>query len=345
MSKKTALVIRCGAYGDMVIVSPVFKALRAAGYDNIICHTGKRGLEVLKFNPFIDKFIEYEFEGKENPDAEKHWDDLREKIKPDYFRNFAESIEVSISLHPRSAVYNYPKEERKERGGRNFYDVTAEFAGLPEMQRIPDLYFKKKEFKSALKYVKYGKFNILWSLSGSGAQKVYPWTDYVMGEVIKNFPDAHFITVGDEKCQILEGMIDVKNITNLSGKTTFRETMALTGLCDLIISPDTGVLHASGYFNTPKIGLLGHTSIENITRTFVNDYTLEADPELAECSPCYRLIYKHKIQCPIERLTGAAWCMAVGQPQQRLYDQIMGVINVRKGSQSIHEAVPAMRPA
>ena len=42
--------------------------------------------------------------------------------------------------------------------------------------------------------------------------------------------------------------------------------MILTKLVDLVISPDTGVLHASGAFDTPKIGLLGHTTIENITK-------------------------------------------------------------------------------
>jgi ADP-heptose:LPS heptosyltransferase len=50
--------------------------------------------------------------------------------------------------------------------------------------------------------------------------------------------------------------------------------MALTKFVDLVISPDTGVLHASGCYDTPKIGLLGHTTIENITKYFKNDYSI-----------------------------------------------------------------------
>jgi len=321
---KKALVIRTGAYGDMIILSPLFRALKREGYKTYL-NCGKRGLEVLKNNPYIDEFIEYEKEGQNDPDIEKYWNSIKDKVKPDWVKNFSESIEVNVALHPRSPSYVYPKSERVKRGNRNYYDATEEWSGIKFDQKKPDLFIDKAEEESASKYLKKG-INLLWCLSGSGSNKVYPWTDYIIGDLLKKYEDLHIITIGGEKCQIIETLED-ERITPLAGKLSFRESMVLTKLVDLVISPDTGVLHAAGAFSTPKIGILGHTTIENITKYFENDYSLEADTEECECSPCYRLIYDHKIQCPIDNLTGACWCMAKGQPANRLLKRITEVIN------------------
>ena len=215
---KKAFVIRCGAYGDMLIISPLFRALKKEGY-HVILNTGNRGKEVLKNNPYIDEIIHYENEHVDNPDIEKYWKELEEEVNADWCKNFAESIEVNVSLHPKSPVYNYPKQERTARGDRNFYEVTSEVAGIPFERYAPDLFIDTEEEEEAItKYIKKDKINILWCLSGSGCNKAYPWSDYVMGELLKNNTDLHIITVGNEKCQILESLIDNENITNLSGK-------------------------------------------------------------------------------------------------------------------------------
>jgi ADP-heptose:LPS heptosyltransferase len=328
---KTALVIRCGAYGDNLIISPIFKALRNEGYEKIICHTGKRGMEVLGGNPNIDEFIPYEKEGIDNPQASEEWEALEKRINGQYSKNFAESLEVNISLHPRSAVYSYPKYERYERGNRNFYEVTEQIAEVKFENYYPDIYLTDEEIEKAESLRKKGLINILWGLSGSGQNKAYPWTEYAMGELIKNYSNIHIISVGDEKCQIIEPWVEkTDKFTNLSGRITFRESIALTKVVDLVVAPDTGLLHASGAFDTPKIGILGHTTIENVTKHFRNDFSLEADQNLCECSPCFRLIYDHKLQCPIDVNTHASWCMSHGQPVQRLYERITECLGISR---------------
>jgi ADP-heptose:LPS heptosyltransferase len=325
---KKALVIRCGAFGDMIIVSPVFRALKELGYKTYV-YTGDRGLTVLRNNPYIDEFIKYEKESEDNPNIQGDWDNVKNKIKPDWFRNFSESIEVNLALHPRSPIYIYPKNERRARCNKNYYDETEKWAGICLQRKgkiLPDLHFTEGELTDAKKHLDDKKFNIVWCLSGSGANKAYPWADYVMGEILKSNADVRFITTGDEKCQLIETMSD-KNILNLSGRIDFRATMALTRVCQLVVSPDTGVLHAAGSCSVPKIGILGHTTIENITKHFINDYSLDVDSSQAQCGPCFRLIYNHKIQCPVDNLSGAAWCMSHGQPQDRLKQQITRVIS------------------
>jgi len=330
---KKALVIRLGAYGDMLIITPALKRLKELGY-YVILNTGKRGMDVFKNNPNVDEYIFYDDEKKPD-DLDKYWLDLKEQRDPDLYINFSESIECNVAIHPIQPAYNYTKKERREIADKNYYDATEEWineksisktrAFMGSFQKLPELFFDDKEIEEAKSYLKPGKLNILWQLSGSAKQKVYPWTDFVIGEVLKNYENIHFITTGDERCQILETLID-DEITNLSGRVSVRIAMALTGLVDLVISPDTGILHASGCYDTPKIGLLGHTTINNITKYFKNDYSLEA---VCDCAPCFRLIYDFDIQCPIELVTHAAFCMAEGIKPERLYERIASVIGER----------------
>lgn len=321
---KKALVLRPGAFGDVIILTPVFRKLKELGYKTY-AYVGARGKTVLENNPNVDEIILYEKEGDHNPDIQKDFDAVTDNVNPDWVKNFSESIEVNVVAHPRSPAYIYPKNERRKIYDKNYYEATGKWADLDLGDRIlPEVYFTNEEIAKAKENVSKEKFTILWCMSGSGANKAYPWVDYVMGEVLKELDDVEFITVGDEKCQMIETIQD-ERVKNLSGKIGFRDSMALTHCVDLVVSPDTGILHASGACSVPKIGILGHTTIENITKHFINDYSLEADENLAECSPCFRLIYDHKVQCPVDNLSGAAWCMSHGQPAARLKKRIIDV--------------------
>ena len=305
---------------DMLMITPVLRRLKELGYHNIV-NTSERGIKILKNNPHVDEIIEGKDNTMQPEELVQYWKKLEKDIKPDKYINFSESIEVNVALHPTSPRYIYPKYEHYERCNHNYYDVTTKWANLDGCRRQPEMFFSKEEVEESKKYIKTDKFNIIWCLSGSGKQKVYPWTDFIVADVLRNFKDAHVITVGDLRCQLLETLGN-ERITNLSGEVNIRLAMCLTKYASLVVSPDTGILHASGCFQTPKIGLLGHTTRENITKYFDNDYSIEAD---CACSPCFRLIYDHNIQCPIEPVTHASWCMSEGIPPIRVYDRIKEV--------------------
>lgn len=323
---KKCLVIRYGAFGDMLCITPALKKLKEEGY-HIVMNTNKRGEEVLRHCPYIDEWLMHD-ESIHIDDLDKHWTKIKEQVNADRVINFSESIECNVAFHPINSEYIYPKNdpERIARGNRNYYDVTEGWAGLSGCQKTPEFNFTEEEKEEAKKYIKEGRFNILWALSGSGKQKVYPWSDYVIGQVLKDYEDVQIITIGDEKSQLLESITD-ERITNLAGKVSMRISMVLTSMVQLVIAPDTGVLHAAGCFDTPKIGLLGHTNIENITKYFKNDYSIEAN---VPCSPCFKLIYDHMIQCPVDVVTKAAWCMSHGISPDKLYGRIKDVIRISK---------------
>ena len=323
-NSKRVLVIRLGAYGDMIIISPVLTRLKELGY-YVMLNTGERGSQIYQHDNRVDKIIKHD-ESLPIEKVSEHWDKLKKEIKHDLFINFSESIECNVALHPKSPMYIYPKKERIERCNRNYYDVSNEWSKLEGCKQNPSLQFTEEEEKKVKSYIKKDHYNILWALSGSGKQKAYPWTDYVMGEVLKTYKDAHIITVGDNKCQILEniGEFPEDRTTNLAGRIPIREAFLLTKYVDLVVSPDTGTLHASGCYGTPKIGLLGHTTIENITKHFHNDFSIESK---CECAPCFHLVYDYEVQCPIDEETKAAWCMARITPKE-VFEKIKKVREV-----------------
>lgn len=322
------LIWRTGAYGDSIIVTPLIRHLHNQGHQ-IFYVAGDRGEEVLKNNPHIFKLLKHDTTVK-NENLGEHIDYLKRKNHCERVIDLNESIECALSQHPRSPNYKLTKEERFARFNRNFYEYTFEHAQEPweGVDLKPELFFDEVELGVARKHLKEGQFNVLVGLSGSGTNKVYPWMMDLCNQISKDYPDVHIITVGDVKCQILEDSMD-GNITKLSGNIPMRTSMALTSMVDLVISPDTGLLHASGCYKTPKLGLLGHNTIECITKYFENDYSVEADPNLAPCSPCLFMVYDAKLQCPLNRDTNSSVCMADGLPQERIYKQFTKVYNDR----------------
>jgi len=336
---KKCLISRFGAYGDCIIITPVIRYLKQQGY-YIIINVSERGMEILKNNPNIDEFIFYKSDSVSNDKLDIYWEDLKKKTKADLFINFAESIEVSIALHPADPEYNSPKNERLKYSKINYYENSFKFADIDIKKvgidtYIPELFFTKKEEKEAKSMFNKNDFNIVWGLSGSGKNKCYPWTDIIINNILSLYPSVRFFLLGDTKCKILEhGWDNNKRVECLSGDISMRKSLSMTKYADLVISPDTGLLHGSGCYSTPKIGLLGHTTIENITKHFYNDLSLESDPSLAECSPCSRLIYDLNAQCPVELESNSAWCMYYGISPDRLENRIKEIINIKSKNEN-----------
>lgn len=319
------LIFRSGAFGDVICTTPIIRHLHQHGH-KIVYVTSERGMQVLKNNPHIDKLIQHD-ENVKVENLSEHLEYLKRKHHCERVIDFSESIEVALSQHPRGADYKLPKPERIKRFNRNFYEYQFEHCGekWDGVDLKPELFFDESELSTARKHLKPMSYNVLIGLAGSGTNKCWPWIMDFCNDMQKAHTDVHLITVGDVKCQILEDSIDDVNITKLSGNIPMRESMALTSMVDLVIAPDTGIIHAAGCFDTPKICLLGHNTKECITKHFTNDYSIEADSRLAPCSPCLFLIYDMKLQCPLNETTRSSICMADGISLETVYKQFTKV--------------------
>lgn len=319
------LVVRIGAFGDCLQITPILRHLKSQG-NEIFVLTSERGIEVLHNNPNIDKLILHVKDSVPCDKLGEEFDRVKKENCCDKIIDLCESIEVKYVLHPVDPQYNYSKQERFELCNKNHYDVVIEAAGLTDVKhKNPEMFFTDEEEKEFARFKSdiLGAKLIVWCLSGSSMHKAFPYTKYVMDKVLREVPGSMFITVGDDICSILEDELKGARIINKCGKWNMRQTAIACKNAAMVIAPETGVLHISGCFDTPKLGLITHTTKECLTKYFVNDYSIEAK---VSCAPCFRLIYDAKVQCPIDPISKLPWCAGIGFNPDEIADKIIEVL-------------------
>ena len=313
--QRKCLIIRYGAIGDAIWATIILPLVKKEGY-YIVYNTTPYSYEVLQNNPYIDEFILQD----RNAIPSKDLGDYFREISKGFDRviNLCESVEKKLLVVENTEEWKRPQWWRHQECNKNYYNATLEAAGYPKVKgKRGELYFDSTEEYLGKIFTEYHKkyFTILWSLSGSAFHKVYPWAEYVAGEMLKRHKDIEIITVGDNLCRILEWQMP--RTINKSGVWGIRQSLLMTKYVNLVIGTETGILNAAGCYDTPKICLLSHSSRENLTKYWVNDFSIESP---AKCYPCHRLNYTLNA-CPLEKLTHAPKCMAEISPEM-LADRI-----------------------
>src|SRR3990167_4696736 len=303
--EKTCAVIRYGAFGDMVQASSIFPALKAQGF-HVTLYCSPYGREVVKHDPHIDRFI---IQGVDEVPPQfllEFWDYTKKKY--DRFVSLSESVEGTMLAIPNRVNYDWPQEIKAKYMNRNYLEWTHELAGVPPPYN-PKFYSTLEEKAWARRMAqRWGRRNILWSLSGSSGHKTWPHLDMVVAQIMIEMPDTHVVLVGDELCGILErGWEKEPRVHCMPGKWTIRESMSFAEASDLIIGAETGLLNAAGHMDVPKIVTLSHSSPEMLTKHWKNAIALE-QPKGVGCpkSPC-RMMHFDWSHC-MKHESGTAEC-------------------------------------
>lgn len=324
--QKTCLVIRYGALGDTMWVTPVLKQLKAEGY-YVVYNCTDYSAQVLRECPWIDEYVVQDKDAIQGEQLAEFWKRLGEGF--DRVINLSGSVEGAI-VKPEYAISStVKKSERHHECNVNFQDATMAAAGYPKLKgKRPILHFTDDEERGAqiLMANAKDKFVVLWSLAGSSFHKVYPWAEYVAGEIYRNHKDTVIITVGDEACRILEW--ELPNTRKASGLFTVRQSMIMTKYANLVIGSDTGILNAASAFDTPKIVFLSSSSTENLTKYWTNVQPLFS--KRCKCYPCHKLIYTDS--CPKGEIANAPLCMEQIEPKA-VYDAFLKVYREWKNGQ------------
>ena len=87
-------------------------------------------------------------------------------------------------------------------------------------------------------------------------------------------------------------LLNVKNYTNLAGKTTIEELCSRIGGCSLFITNDSGPMHVAAAYQVPTVAIFGPTKYKE-TSQWKNEKSTIVRHEM-ECSPCM------KRECPLK---------------------------------------------
>jgi ADP-heptose:LPS heptosyltransferase/predicted SAM-dependent methyltransferase len=304
---KTCAVIRYGAIGDALIASSVLPGLKAEGYHvTLYCQKGP-GYEVVKHDPHVDRFI---IQGKDNVPPQflkEFWDYTKKKY--DKWVNLCESMEVTLLAAPGRTNHEWPNSMRAKFMDKNYLEFVHGIAEVPPPYTIK-FHSTPEEKKWARDMAnRWGKRNILWSLSGSSGHKTWPHMDAIIARIMLAYKDAHVTLVGDGASVLLQaGWEKEPRVHCMVDKWTIRQTMAFAEVSSLVIGPETGVMNGASQMPMPKIITLSHSSKEMLTKHWTNTIALE-QPEGVGCkiSPC-RLIHYSWEYCFQEPETGASLC-------------------------------------
>ena len=333
--KKTAGVVRYGAYGDLMQASSVLAGLKKQGFHTTL-YCSNPGAEVLKCDPNIDEFYMQGVNQVPNQALTEFW--KYHKGKYDKWVNLSESVEGQLLSIPDRAPHQWTPQARHRLMNHNYLEMMHDIAGVPH---VPQVHFYADD--SELAWAKGersrigGGIIVVWSMSGSSVHKKWPWTDNVIASMLLEFPDVKFVLVGGPDCVLLEqGWFQVKDgeavrddhgrrilaeprVQCRAGDWSIRQTLAFCQQADIIVGPETGVLNSLACEPMPKVVFLSHSTDENLTRDWVNTHVIVS--EITECPgrgkneapACHQLHYNwdycKNVIAEDGKPTGCAQCM------------------------------------
>ena len=159
--------------------------------------------------------------------------------------------------------------------------------GINDYSKVnEDWYFpaelKEKMDQEVMQNLK-GEKSKLITLVPSAAWQMKRWPVSHWQKLVNLLPDYHFMILAgpaDVFCEEIEEVAP-ERVLNLSGRTNLLESCYLVQKSNLVISGDTGFLHAADKFKIPALSLMGPTAFGFTTGDHIK--TLEVD---MECRPC-----------------------------------------------------------
>ncbi len=316
--EKTCAVVRYGAWGDCIQMSSILPALKDDGH-HIVLYTSQRSFEAVKHEPLIDSVVLQDPDQVPNGELGHFFAYLEKKHTK--FVNLCESVEATfLAMHDRAEM-KWPQAARHQLMNHNYTEFAHTLAQVkfdhPRMRFLAsqdEKEWARKEYKKLA-----AAPLIMWVIRGSSIHKIWSGgvdeanqqtgMDGVLLRIMQQWPNSKIVTVGDQWCQekIEPVWASEPRIVRRSNVWSIRETMAMAQMCDMVIGPETGVMSAVAMEPMRKIVFLSHSTVENLTRDWVNTYSLV--PVDTPCYPCHKLVFTWE-HCNQDGDTGIAKCQA-----------------------------------
>jgi ADP-heptose:LPS heptosyltransferase len=305
LNGKSLLVWRHGGIGDLMFMMPPLRLLKVKyPKSKLMVGLGGKYVDIYKEVPYIDEIHRMPF-------------DIETLELADYHLHFEQIIEGN------------PLAERA-----NAYDLFLNKFGfnpneIPAKEKLPDIFLTELEMNFAKEFLdrfKIRENDILVGIQVAPSSPIRAFPEDKMIKTIRliaSEPNGKVILFGSPaQGELAESAVkslpedSQGNVINtIKEKFTLRRTMSVTRHCDLIIAPDSAMIHIAGALRVPVLGLYGPFPADLRMRYYYNALALNALPSCAPCfihdhdpcakgspSPCFSLVDMHHIMFSIEYL-------------------------------------------
>jgi ADP-heptose:LPS heptosyltransferase/predicted SAM-dependent methyltransferase len=269
--KKTAGVVRYGAFGDLMMASSVFAGLKKQGY-HVTLYCSPPGCDVVMHDPNVDHFYYQDKDQVPNHCLGEYWAYHAKKF--DKWVNLSESVEGTFLAFPGRTAHEWPPDVRHKMMNRNYLEFQHELAGVPHRPQVR-FYPTPSERAWAREQRAGVDFALLWHLSGSSLHKIFPYLDQIVARLLISYPQVHVYLTGGRDHQMLQaGWENEPKVHRTAGIWTIRQSLSFAQVADLIVGPETGLMNSVSCEPMPKVIFLSHSSHENLTRDWENTVAL-----------------------------------------------------------------------
>lgn len=317
---RRACIVRYGAIGDMVMLTPLIRKLAEDGYE-VTLNITPYCAEVIKHNPYVSNVLLQERDIVPNSELGGYWEEWVGEY--DKYINLSESIEGRMLKVEGRRDFFTTREWRAESAPENYYDLTMSLGGYPEATgQRGEIYFSRSEQREAqhIRDIYKGRMLVLWALKGSSYHKQYPTLRAELTQWLASHPLAQVVLMGSRGDQALQW--EAPQVVPAAGELDLRLSLALCAKADLVVGPESALTNAAGCFATPKIVMLSHSSADNLTKYFENCTSIVPN---VGCYPCHQLHYS-KPSCPLVQI-GAAEHPACTQSNPALWQALDAAYN------------------
>ena len=328
-----AAVCRLGGLGDNLIAASVLAPLKRLGY-LVEVITSESFACVYLNNPNVDKLsVKGEKDIPHGPGEWTKWFVARSHEYMGGLWNLSHSVEKRHALFETDTDFWWPLDYRRKLCGGSYLETAWDIVGLPQPYEFGHSLFyptdeeRARAIKTRDEHIG-GKY-LAWILGGSRVDKVYPYSTQAICRIIKELDiPVVLLGVGGKQFEMAQVVLEDVTRTNSTAKGlhlalspensdpgghqhwSTRRSLTQVLTASMVISPDTGLAWAAAMEPMPKIIMVSHASVENITKHWINATTLHADPDAVPCWPCHRLHSTIETCVPFKPGTEVAACMA-----------------------------------
>lgn len=275
--KETFLIIKPGAIGDVLHMTPVIRALKKSSPDSgIIFLTGSRATSMLLYNnPYLDETIFFE-KGRGMGEIQRvcRLGTSLRKRGIDRVLNYQPSgwrwRLLTYILRPKGVIF-YKKQKKINAGDRKLHAVEDHLLpltkiGVKSFGLYLDFFLTDRESEDARKLLlspgndKRYKGIVAFNMGASHPVNRWPVSCfYDLGRFLEGLGYRIILCGGPEDRVLVEQFRDFgpSSALDLVGTLSIRQTAAVLNLCDVLVSADTGPLHLATAVGTRVVGLYG----------------------------------------------------------------------------------------